>query len=157
MVAGRLTSTGPPAIFTTLGRHPRLFCAWLLYSARLMPFGTLPRRDTELVILRVSWLCGAAYEWWQHVPLALRASLRPNEVEAVAGVSPFADLSDRQRVLVAITDELLAQRELSDVTWQAAIQTLTQREVIELCLLIGHYQGLATAIGGLGINVEHRG
>ena len=122
-----------------------------------MPFGTLPRRDTELVILRVAWLCGAAYEWWQHVPLALRASLRPNEIEAVAGVSPFADLSDRQRVLVAITDELLAQRELSDVTWQAASQTLTQREVIELCPLIGHYQGLATAIGGLGINVEHRG
>lgn len=157
MVTGRLTSTGPPAIFTTLGRHPRLFRAWLLYSARLMPFGTLPRRDTELVILRVSWLCAAAYEWWQHVPLALRASLRPNEIEAVADGSPFAELSDRQRVLVAVTDELLAQRELSDATWQVASRTLTQREVIELCLLIGHYQGLATAIGGLGINVEHRG
>ena len=121
-----------------------------------MPFGTLPRHDSELVILRVAWLCGAAYDWWQHVPLALRAGLRPNAVEAVADVSPPADLSDRQRVLVAITDELLAQRELSDETWRAAGQTLTDREVIELCLLVGHYQGLATAIGGLGIQVEPR-
>ena len=153
-VTGRLTSTGPPAIFTTLGRHPRLFRGWLFYSAHLMPFGTLPRRDTELVVLRVAWLCAAAYEWWQHVPLALRTGLRPNEIEAEADVSPTADLSDRQRVLIAITDELLAQRELSDVTWKAAAQTLTDREVIGLCLLIGHYQGLATAIGG-GIQVEH--
>jgi alkylhydroperoxidase family enzyme len=154
LVSGRVTGTGPLTIFTTLGRHPRLFRAWLFYSARLMPFGTLPRRDAELVILRVAWQCGAAYEWWHHVPLALRAGLCPEEIAAVAGVQPAADLSEHQRVLTAITDELLAQRALSDDTWQAARQTLTEREVIETCLLIGHYQGLASAIGGLGIQLE---
>lgn len=152
--AGRLTGTGPPAIFTTLGRHPRLFRAWLLYSAHLMPFGTLPRRDAELVILRVAWQCSAAYEWWHHVPLALRAGLRPDEIAAAAGKPPAVGLSERQRVLAAVTDELLAQQALSDDTWQAARRALTEREVIELCLLIGHYQGLASAIGGLGIQVE---
>lgn len=154
LVSGRVTGTGPLTIFTTLGRHPRLFRAWLFYSARLMPFGTLPRRDAELVILRVAWQCGAAYEWWHHVPLALRAGLCPEQIAAVAGVQPAADLSERQRVLTAITGELLAQRALSDDTWQAARQTLTEREVIETCLLIGHYQGLASAIGGLGIQLE---
>jgi alkylhydroperoxidase family enzyme len=153
-VTGRLTGTGPPTIFTTLGRHPRLFRAWLFYSARLMPFGTLPRRDAELVILRVASQRGAAYEWWHHVPLALRAGLRPEEVTAAAGAHPAAGLSGRQRVLAAITDELLAQQALSDDTWQAARQTLTEREMIETCLLIGHYQGLALAIGGLGIQLE---
>jgi alkylhydroperoxidase family enzyme len=153
-VTGRLTGTGPPAIFTTLGRHPRLFRAWLFYSARLMPFGTLPRRDAELVILRVAWQRGAAYEWWHHVPLALRAGLRPEEIEAAAGVPPAAGLSERQRILAAITDDVLAQQAMSDDTWQAARQTLTEREMIETCLLIGHYQGLASAIGGLGIQLE---
>jgi hypothetical protein len=28
------------------------------------------------------------------------------------------------------------------------------REAIELCLLIGHYQGLASTIGGLAIQIE---
>lgn len=152
--SGRLTGTEPLTIFTTLGRHPRLFRAWLFYSARLMPFGTLPRRDAELVILRVAWQCGAAYEWWHHVPLALRAGLRPEEVAAAAGVPPAADLSERRRVLIAITDDVLARQALSDDTWQAARQTLTEREMIEACLLIGHYQGLASAIGGLGIQLE---
>jgi alkylhydroperoxidase family enzyme len=153
-VSGRFAGTGPLTIFTTLGRHPRLFRAWLFYSAHLMPFGTLPRRDAELVILRVAWKCGAAYEWWHHVPLALRAGLLPDEIAAAADVTSHTDLSDRQRVLVAITDDLLTQRALSDLTWQAARQTLTEREVIETCLLIGHYQGLASALGGLGIQLE---
>jgi len=154
LVTGRVTGSGPPAIFTTLGRHPRLFRGWLLYSAHLMPFGTLPRRDAELVILRVAWQCGAAYEWWHHVPLALRAGLSPDEIAAAAGKPPATGLSERQRVLAAITDELIAQRALSDDTWRAARLALTEREVIELCLLIGHYQGLAAAIGGLGIQLE---
>ena len=55
-----------------------LFRAWLIYSAQLMPFGSLPRRDAELVILRVAWRSREAYEWWHHVPLALRAGLRPD-------------------------------------------------------------------------------
>ena len=152
---GRLTGTGPPAIFTTLGRHPRLFRAWLFYSAHLMPFGTLPRRDSELVILRVAWQCGAAYEWWHHVPLGLRAGLRPDEIAAAAERAVGTPISPNvSELLVAITDELLTQRALSDDTWQAARQTLTEREVIETCLLVGHYQGLASAIGGLGIQLE---
>ena len=152
--SGRLAGTGPLTIFTTLGRHPRLFRAWLIYSAHLMPFGTLPRPDAELVILRVAWRCREAYEWWHHVPLALRAGLRSEEIAAAAEATAAAELSERHRVLLAMTDELLAQRELSDGTWQAVRRTLTDREIIEACLLTGHYQGLASAIGGLGIHLE---
>ncbi|MEO8689697.1 MAG: hypothetical protein ABI611_15985, partial [Solirubrobacteraceae bacterium] len=33
VLAGRVSGSGPPNLFTTLGRHPRLFRAWLRYSA----------------------------------------------------------------------------------------------------------------------------
>jgi alkylhydroperoxidase family enzyme len=153
-IAGRLTATGPPHIFTTLGRHPRLFRAWLFYSAHLMPFGRLPRRDTELVILRVAWRSRSAYEWHQHVPIALRVGLSPDDIARVAEAPAAAGWNRRQQALLDASDELLAQRALSDATW-AAVQTwCTDREAVELCLLVGHYQGLASAIGGLGIQVE---
>jgi alkylhydroperoxidase family enzyme len=154
--AGRVTGTGPPNIFATLGQHPRLFRAWLRYSAHLMPFGTLPRRDTELVILRVAWRCGCAYEWQQHVPIALRVGLTPDQVAGVAESPAGGGFTERQRTLLAVTDELLAQRTLSDTTWRAVQATLGDREAIELCLLIGNYQGLASTIGGLGIHIEQR-
>ncbi|HEX5820271.1 MAG TPA: carboxymuconolactone decarboxylase family protein [Solirubrobacterales bacterium] len=155
-ITGRVTGGGPPNIFTTLGQHPRLFRAWLRYSARLMPFGQLPRRDTELVILRVAWQCRSAYEWRQHVPIALRVGLTPDEVAGVADSSPAGGFTERQLALLAASDELLARRALSDATWSAVQASLSDREAIELCMLIGHYQGLASAIGGLGIQVEER-
>jgi alkylhydroperoxidase family enzyme len=153
-IAGRVTGTGPPSIFTTLGQHPRLFRAWLRYSAQLMPFGQLPRCDTELVILRVAWECRSAYEWHQHVPIALRVGLTPDQVAGVAGRTAAEVFTGRQLTLLAASDELLAQRMLSDTTWSAVQATLGNREAIELCLLIGNYQGLASTIGGLGIQIE---
>ena len=153
-IAGRVTATGPPNIFTTLGQHPRLFRAWLRYSAHLMPFGQLPRRDTELVILRVAWQCRSAYEWHQHVPIALRVGLTADEVARVADRTSADSFTDRQRTLLAVSDALLARRTLSDSTWSAVRATLGKREAIELCLLIGNYQGLASTIGGLGIQID---
>ena len=153
-IARKVGDGGPPNIFTTLGRHPRLFRAWLRYSAQLMPFGRLPRRDTELVILRVAWQCRSAYEWHQHVPIALRAGLTAEQVAGLAGSPTDDGFSERQRALLAASDELLAERTLSDATWSALNATLDHRDAIELCLLIGNYQGLASAIGGLGIQLE---
>ena len=153
-IAGRLTAGGPPSIFTTLGQHPRLFRAWLRYSAQLMPFGRLPRRDTELVILRVAWRSRSAYEWNQHVAIALRVGVSPDDVAGVADGPSAVGFTERQRALLAVSDELLAERALSDATWSAVQVSFTKREVIELCLLVGHYQGLASAIGGLGIQIE---
>src|SRR3954463_13400644 len=68
-------TAGPPALFTTLGRHRRLFRPWLRFAGRLMPGGKLPRADAELVILRVSVLCDCPYEWGHHERIALRAGL----------------------------------------------------------------------------------
>ena len=153
-VAGRISGDGPPNIFMTLGRNPRLFRAWLRYSAQLMPFGRLPRADTELVILRVAWRSGSAYEWHQHVRIALCAGLTRDQIAGVAD-GPAADaFTDRQRTLLAVSDELLADRALADSTWSDVRATFSERETIELCLLVGHYQGLASAIGGLGVQVE---
>ena len=119
-----------------------------------MPFGRLPRRDTELVILRVAWQCHSAYEWHQHVPLGLRVGLTAEQVAGVAGHPEANGFSERQRTLLKVSDELLAGRALSDATWHAVQGNLRDREAIELCLLVGHYQGLASAIGGLGVQIE---
>jgi hypothetical protein len=50
----RATGTAAPALFLTLGRHRKLFRGWLRFAGRLMPRGILPRRETELAILRVA-------------------------------------------------------------------------------------------------------
>ena len=69
---GAATGGGPPHIFTTLGRHRRLFRPWLRFAGRLMPGGELPRQDSELLILRVAANCGCDYEWRHHERIGRR-------------------------------------------------------------------------------------
>ena len=144
---------GPMHIFRVLGKDPALFRAWSLWSGKLLGRGRLPSRDTELVILRVAARCGSGYEWQQHVTLAGRRGLSDAEIAGAAGQDHA--FTPRQQALLATVDELLADRRLSDATWTALRLHLTdERDVIELCLLVGQYQGLATALGGLWVPVE---
>src|SRR3954454_11437198 len=153
-VIGRATGGRPPNVFTTLARHRRLFRAWLRFAGRLMPRGSLPRADTELVILRVSVNCGCDYEWGHHVRLGKRAGLSDEEIERV-GAGPDAEgWSDHDRALLRAVDELHRDRVIGEETWGALRGRYDERELIELCLLAGHYEMLAGTLNSIGVMPE---
>lgn len=145
-LAGRATKTTPPAIFTTLGRGRGLFWGWLHFAGRLMPGGRLPRRETELVILRVASLRGCAYEFEHHVRLGRRAGVTAADVDRVCSGSTASGWQGHERLLMRVTEELLATRDLSDTTWAELRAAYDERTVIELLLLVGHYDMLATTL-----------
>lgn len=153
-LAGRVSGTEPPAIFLTLGRHRRLFWGWLHFAGRLMPGGRLPRRDTELVILRVAVLAGSDYEFGQHARLARRAGLSAADVERVRRGPDGPGWSDRQALLLRVTDELHHTRDLSDDTWATLRAELDERLCIELLMLVGHYEMLATTLTALRVQPD---
>ena len=107
-VSGRVTGTGPPNLFLVLGRHRKLLRGWLRFAGRLMPGGTLPRRETEIAIVRVAHLRQCTYE-------------------------------------------LHRMQDLTDETWDDLRLDLDEREAIELVLLVGHCEMLATATTALRI------
>ena len=153
-LAGRVTGTEPPAVFLTLGRHRRLFWGWLLFAGSLMPGGRLPRRQTELVILRVATLSGNEYELTQHRRLGRRAGLTAEEVARVADGPDAAGWGARERLLLRVTDELHASADLSDSTWAELRAALDERECIELVMLVGHYTMLATTLTTLRVRPD---
>jgi NAD(P)-dependent dehydrogenase (short-subunit alcohol dehydrogenase family)/alkylhydroperoxidase family enzyme len=151
-VLGRAAGTGrPPNLFSTLARHRRLFRAWLRFAGALMPRGSLPRADTELVILRVAHNCRCEYEWRHHEKLALPAGLSAVDVGRVKDGAGAEGWSARQSLLLRAADELHEQRELSSRLWSDLRDELTDVEVIELLMLIGHYEMLAMTIASLRI------
>ena len=75
-----------------------------------MPGGALPRRDTELVILRVAANCACAYEQRHHEHLARRAGLSPAEIARVAEGPDAAGWSAREATLLRAADALHADR-----------------------------------------------
>lgn len=155
-VSGRVTGTTTPNLFLTLGRHRALFRGWLRFAGRLMPAGKLPRRETELVILRVAHLRGCDYEFDHHVHLARRAGVTAADIDRVVA-GPEADgWTPREQAVLRAVQGLHDQRDLDDATWDALRGHLSERDVLELVFLVGHYEMLATAIATLRVQPDER-
>lgn len=151
---GRATGTGAPNIFTTLARHRRLFWPWLRFAATLMPGGRLPRADTELMILRTAHNCDCEYEWRHHERLACQAGLSAAEVARIRRGPEAAEWGERQRLLLAACDELHGRRDISDRLWEFLRGSLSEVELIEMCMLVGHYEMLAMTLNTLRVQPD---
>lgn len=141
-------------LFNVLGQHRLLFLAWLPLSGYLLYAGKLSRQDAELVILRVGHLRNCEYELQQHRRLARSRGVGP-ELQAKIFEGPdAAGLTDRQRVLIAATDEFVVTRSMSTQTWSALSRELTRPQLIEFCMLAGQYDALAAVMATLRIPLD---
>lgn len=150
----RTGSDQVPDVFLLLLKHPRLFWVWLRFASRLMPFGTLQRRDSELVILRVGWNCRCRYEWGQHVAIGLRAGLSAADIARVAQGSQTAGWTPQQSALLQATDELHEQQLISAATWARLAEHFKPKQLIEIGMLVGHYEMLAGVLNSVGLSLE---
>lgn len=141
-----------PDVITVLHQHPRLFWPWLLFASRLMPYGRLPAALREKLILRTAWNCRSRYEWGQHVEIALKAGVSDAEIVAVAQGPAACSGSDR--LALQACDELCRDKQVSDATWQALANVFSEKELIELLLLVGHYEMIAGFLNSAGLALE---
>jgi alkylhydroperoxidase family enzyme len=158
-VGARFLSTGPdafppPNALTTLIRHPQLSGPWLAYNAVLLQDPALAPRHRELIVLRVAWRTRAKYEWVQHVRLADRCGITPDEIEAVGRGADDGGWSPLEADLLAATDELLDGYRIGDDTWNRLAQQLDERQLIEVVFVAGTYSCLAMAFNSFGIQLD---
>jgi alkylhydroperoxidase family enzyme len=151
---GLAAGGGPPNVFTTLARHRRLFRPWLRFAGALMPGGILPRAQTELVILRVAHNCDCEYEWRHHERLGAEAGLSAEDIERVRSGPHAEGWSAAQSLLLRAADELHATRTISDELWTQLSGTRSQPELIELCMLVGHYEMLAMTLNAARVQPD---
>jgi AhpD family alkylhydroperoxidase len=155
---GRAAGTRrPPNVFTTLARHRRLFRGWLRFAGALMPRGSLPRADTELLILRVAHNCRCDYEWRHHERLGRAAGLSEADIGRILDGPGARGWSPRRSLLLRAADELHERRELSDELWRGLREELRDAQLIELLMLVGHYEMLAMTIASLRIQPDEHG
>lgn len=143
-----------PNVFTTLARHRGLFRRWLLFAGALMPGGKLPRRDSELVILRVAHNTGSEYEWAQHERLGRAAGLSEPEIARVREGAEAPGWSERQALILAAVDELHGADRIGAETWEGLARHLDPVRLIELCMLAGHYTMLAGTLNSLQVQSD---
>lgn len=153
-VGARVTSKRDVHLFSTLGHARRLFPAWLAYSGMMMPFGILDRRTTELVILRIAFVRGSAYERAHHERIGASVGLDDDDIVRTTEDPATAEWTPRLRAVLTAVDELVQTKDLADDTWSTLSSHLNQSELIALVQLIAQYDGLATSLHVLRIQPD---
>lgn len=147
-----LTKMTPPAapdilaLFRVLARHPVLAERSTGWGGFLLGRkAQLPLRDREVVINRVCARCGAEYEWGVHVAaFSEAAGFTPAQNAAIA--DPQADdsaLTDRDRLLVQLVDELHDTSHVGDALWAALADVWNEQQLLELLMLAGWYHAIS--------------
>lgn len=129
--------------FVPLMRSPELMTRLQLVGEYLR-FGSVLDDDlVELVILCVARAWDQDFEFGYHHPLALRAGLPGDVVDAVArGVRPTGGRPE-VGLLHDLVDELQRTKQVCDATYAAAVEVLGEVRVVEAVATAGYYTTLA--------------
>lgn len=152
--ADLLGGARPLNIFLTLAKNEDLYTAFLsLGSYLLSRKGTIPRREREIVILRVGWNSGSEYEFGQHTLIGLHVGLTDAEISRLAsdGVDGW---DDGDATLVAMCDELCRDNVVSDATWARLAQRWSEPQLLELLVLAGFYRLVSGFLRSVGVQRE---
>jgi len=141
-------------IFRTLAHHPKLMKRWLVFGNHVLGKSTLPPREREIVISRIGWLCGSAYEWGQHVEIGKTTGLDDDDVLRIAKGAEAEGWSDLERALLQATDELHANAFIHDETWNALTEHYDTQQMMDLVFAIGQYQLVSMALNSFGVQPE---
>jgi alkylhydroperoxidase family enzyme len=143
-----------PEVVGTMLRHPALFERHVALGIAFAIDGALPPRDRELAVLRIGWLCGAPYEFGEHVFLARDQGFDAAQFAAVKQGSAAAGWTAHERVVLRAVEELHGEAAISDATWAALAAIYDERQLIELPMLVGHYQQLAYVQNALRLRLH---
>ncbi len=157
--ADRLLASGPdaapmPNALATLMHHPVLAGPFLAYNNVLLRTPTLDARVRELMILRVAWRTGSAYEWAQHLRIAARVGITPEEIDAVGRGAADPGWGPLDVDVLTAVDDLVDGYRIADDTWNRLAEQLDERQLVELVFVIGTYTGLAMVFNSLGLALD---
>ncbi|MDE8652659.1 carboxymuconolactone decarboxylase family protein [Novosphingobium album (ex Liu et al. 2023)] len=125
--------------FGVLAHSPDFFAGFMSLGVAATASSALPPRTRELAILRTGWLCGAPYQWGEHVRAAKDAGLTSEEIERVTLGSAAEGWNEEDRAVLLAAEELHARAMVGEANWARLSARFDARQLIELLLIVGHY------------------
>ena len=129
--------------FVPLLRSPELMEHAQRMGEYLRYRSAIGTRLSELVILVIARRWDQHVEWAIHAPIALRAGIAPDVVDAIAHARRPATMSDDEALVYDFTIELNADRAVTDETFERARGRFGEHGVVDLLGLNGYYTLLA--------------
>ena len=141
-------------VFKVMAHCPRVGREFLRLGNAILFNGSLPPKLRELAILRVGDLAEATYEWTQHVPIGIKAGLTDQQIKMMHRWKDSPHFSDQERAVLQYTDEVAQNIRVSEETFKAVRDFLTEEQVVELTTTIGYYGMVSRILEALEIELE---
>jgi len=142
-------------VYKLLLHSPPLAESWFEHNNAVRWSTELDGRLREMVIIRIGFLNRVAYVVKQHVPkLALAEGLTLAECEALEDWRESRLFSERDRAVLAYTDTMTDNIQVEDAVFQDVRRHFSERQTVELTVLIGTYAMHTRVFEALRIDPE---
>jgi 4-carboxymuconolactone decarboxylase len=138
----------------TLAQHPRLALASLDFGKYVLIETKLSARERELIVLRIAWRYGSAHQWTHHVLSGRKIGMVDEEFAALQHADHADFWPDDERALLEAVDQLCANGQIEDATWQALATHHDTHGMMDILYTIGLFTMNAWAFNAMGIELE---
>ena len=126
--------------FRVVANNPGVARVAFSQLMQLLENNKFDTRLRELMIMRIGWVTGSAYEWTNHWRVATSAGIPPEDILAVRDWRNSARLTPADRAILAATDECLAGESLSDAAWaEVAKHVSDPGQQVEFVIAMGNW------------------
>jgi alkylhydroperoxidase family enzyme len=142
-------------IYRLMLHSPALADAWFELN-QAVRYGTeIDGQCRELAVIRVAVLNDVEYVQRAHGPAyALKEGLTPEQVTAIADWQSSKLFSEKQRALLAYTDAMTRNIDVPDAVFGEVRKYFSERQAVELTMLIGAYNMLTRFLKALKVDPE---
>lgn len=142
-------------IYRMMLHSPSIAGAWLDFNSAVRHQTALDGQSRELAVMRVAILNGVDYILRAHGPTyALKEGLTPDQVEALADWRASRLFNNQQRALLAYVDAMTRDIEVRDAVFAQLRDHYSERQTVELTVLIGAYNMHTRVLKALRIDPE---
>ena len=141
-------------LFKVMAHSPKVGRNFLRLGNAILFKGAVPPNLREMAILRVGHINQANYEWTQHVPIALRAGVRQEQIEALPIWENSGKFNEQERAILRYTDEVAKNIRVKDDTFAGVRSFLSEEGIVELTTTIGYYGMVCRILEALQVELE---
>jgi alkylhydroperoxidase family enzyme len=123
---------------------------WIRFECELDP------RLRELAILQIGYLTASPYEFSHHIKIGHDFGVSDSDIAGMIAATENREhgLGELEATVLRAARQITTDRTLDEDTWKALEAALGRARLVDLVLVVAHYNAVVRVLGTLRIDVE---
>lgn len=153
--ARKILASLPPAnVFRMVANAPSSLAGFVQLAGSILLQSELDARLRELAVLRVAHVTDSRYEWEQHIRIAARVGITPEEIAQVGTKGFVLGLGPKESLVCKAAEEISLNIRLSSDTLAELMATFGQRQTTELILCCAYFNMLSRFLESTRVELD---